>query len=886
MSAARRILGRLHGESGPVARATVCALLTICACQPAAAQNSATTSSAASAPTSGPASRFDSPPRDFDFIHMDLALTFTEEDIAARRMHGVVTHQIRPRGPKPAELRLNAVDMSIENVTLLRRFEGARASSDSGGVLINLADAEGHEFEYDGRELRIRIPEFNPAAQEFLVAVRYRVENPKRGLFFVLPTADEPDRPTVVYTNAEPLQARYWVPCHDWPDTRWTSTLTFNVPPQLTAISVGQPDAASRRWNLSTPTDPHLLGFAVGEFAALQRIEPGAGGTRFDAIVRRGPYVVTGAGDAAAHTLRDVPHMIRFYESLTGIPFPYPQYTHVTIPTHFHGGMEHAGFSMIDPALLSTGRRGNVPEERTTYNYVAHMLAHMWFAGIVNYRHVREAWLNEAFATYLHQNWYTQAEGPDAFVNEMQRTVDLIARFDRPGRSTPLVPPTLASAEAVYGFGGGLVYWKGAWVLHMLRHELGHQTFWRGVKQYLETNRLAAATTADLQAAFEHVAGRPLEAFFNQWVHRDGIPTLEVAYAWEESRRAIVIHVQQNQRIDAENPPFDVPLEFAWRNGDVERRERVVVRDATTEFAFPCDAEPALFCADPEGALLATLREAKPAGMWRAQLREGPTALSRARAAEALRREADAETIAALAAALHNRREFRGVRQRAAQALGAAAPDGAALKALLQVEHDGEAPHPVHEAVIDALARFPNAATAYRGVMRRTGGDQHIVVQAVALRALPAFEVDPRGFDAVAAAAAAALPGNSLYVRDVALDVLEELADPGAAALLLPALDRIASEKVARAERLIALLAKLAAASDVWRPKVAARLAELLTEPRPTVRAAAARGMGKLGDDEALAALQSLAERDDVERVRDAAAAAVSAIQSRLEAAE
>ncbi len=47
-------------------------------------------------------------------------------------------------------------------------------------------------------------------------------------------------------------------------------------------------------------------------------------------------------------------------------------------------------------------------------------------------------------------------------------------------------------------------YQKGAWVLHMLRHELGDEIFWKGMRSFYEEYRNKNALTDD----FERCDGR------------------------------------------------------------------------------------------------------------------------------------------------------------------------------------------------------------------------------------------------------------------------------------------------------------------------------------------------------------------------------------------
>jgi aminopeptidase N len=64
-----------------------------------------------------------------------------------------------------------------------------------------------------------------------------------------------------------------------------------------------------------------------------------------------------------------------------------------------------------------------------------------------------------------------------------------------------------------------LVYRKGAYVLHLLREELGERAFWDGLRRYTRTYFGTSVTTEDFQHAMEQSSGRDLAAFFAKWVY-------------------------------------------------------------------------------------------------------------------------------------------------------------------------------------------------------------------------------------------------------------------------------------------------------------------------------------------------------------------------------
>lgn len=832
----------------------------------------ATAAGQSSAPSHGTC---DSPPRAFDYLRMRAELRFDEADLEARRMHGVVQYRVRVRDDADqldrSKLPLWAVNPELHSIQIGPGWRDAAYQTADDRIIIDLDRPR-------------------PAGDEFDLRIDYSVTRPRKGLHFVPPDADHPQRSWTVYSMSEPLQARYWIPCHDWPDTRWPMEVAITVPAPLSAVSIGAPlndpqpappgTPRTFVWRLEQPIDPHLLGFAVSHYEAHPLpSEPGVP----PALI----YVQPGDADAGRYTFGRVPQMLRFYEKLTGVPYPFPQCNHAAVPSHFHGGMEHAGFSMLAPSMFTTGPRGDVNENVSQYNYIAHMLAHQWFAGITSYRHVREAWLNEGFGTYLHLNWYTQSDGPDRFMLEMDESIDRIARFDTAGN--PLRPEELDNPDLVYSFDGGKVYWKGAWVLHMLRHELGEATFWEGVRAYLTAMRGRGATTEDLRGAFEKTCGRDLSPFFEQWVLRGGSPKLRVEYEWNEADRGAVVRVSQRQPIDEKRPAFELPLKLCFaRSGNCDT-QTVTVRHASEEFRFPLDAAPEFFCADPDCAVLAVIEERKDAAQWPRQALDGPTAVARRRALEQLARSKEpAVDVAVLMRITQRPDEHWLVRRQALRMLVSAEKTDSerteTLAMLLAVARKPPAAPEFQAALVAALGEFSNSAEAYAAVLARSGEDTHFLVQEAALQALGEFAESVRTPAAGTALARAALPGQPRSVRNFALRQLTQAENEGAARECLAlwmdrSADQTGRERRDVAEEALQTLRKLGA-NEEHAAACEALILRYAVDERPAVRRAAVRALAALGTASGAAQLVQLAETDSDASVRAAAQGAAGTPES------
>src|SRR5260370_13905713 len=68
----------------------------------------------------------------------------------------------------------------------------------------------------------------------------------------------------------------------------------------------------------------------------------------------------------------------------------------------------------------------------------------------------------------------------------------------------------------------GNAYTKGGWTLCMLRHQLGSEQFYAGLKHYLEVNRGKNVMTYDLIKAIEEATHTNVDQFFDQWIYGAG----------------------------------------------------------------------------------------------------------------------------------------------------------------------------------------------------------------------------------------------------------------------------------------------------------------------------------------------------------------------------
>ncbi len=141
-------------------------------------------------------------------------------------------------------------------------------------------------------------------------------------------------------------------------------------------------------------------------------------------------------------------------------------------------------------------------------------------------------------------------------------------------------------------------YQKGGWVLNMLRHRLGDDIFWRGIRTYYRNYTHSNALTEDFRKVMEEVSGQDLSDFFAQWLNEEGFP--ELKWDWKFRKGKVDIRLQQTQKHHLYNFPLEIGIKTA--NGMVMHTVDVTERKHT--FSFEVNEAPEAVILDPEVWLL------------------------------------------------------------------------------------------------------------------------------------------------------------------------------------------------------------------------------------------------------------------------------------------
>jgi len=315
-------------------------------------------------------------------IFLDLNL-----DIPNQSYHGTCSIELLPVRSGIDQLKLDAVNLNIQSVQV---------------------DNTPQKFDYDGEQLSIQLQPPTQIDQLLMIAIAYSVEKPQRGLYFIHPNEDYPNKPTQVWTQGEDEDSRFWFPCFDYPGQLATSEIRVRVPKPFIAISNGRlihteedGDCKTYHWSQEQIHPTYLMTLAVGDFAEIQD-------EWHDRPVTY--YVEKRREEDARRSMGKTPQMIEFFSDKFGYPYPFPKYAQVCVDDFIFGGMENTSTTLLTDRCLLDERAAL--DGRGTESLVAHELAHQWFGDLVVIKHWSHAWLKEGMASYSEVMWTEDEYGP------------------------------------------------------------------------------------------------------------------------------------------------------------------------------------------------------------------------------------------------------------------------------------------------------------------------------------------------------------------------------------------------------------------------------------------------------------------------------------------
>jgi aminopeptidase N len=685
--------------------------------------------------------------KDYDLQHSKIALRFQPEQ---KKVIGDVTHSLSLLRDGLETIWFDSVGLQIESVR------------------INKSTAK---FSTTENRLVVTLPKGAKAGAKYDVEIKYQ-GTPTKGLYFILPDKDYPNRPLEIWTQGESEDTRYYLPTYDYPNDRLTTETILTVPASWLTISngklIGVTEAGDGMktwtWRESQPSSTYLITVVAGEFVEVK-----------DAwrTIPVTYYAPKDRGDRLNPNYNRTPAMIELFSKKLGVEYPWEKYAQAMVDEFVAGGMENSSATTNTSDSLRNPRL--VPEyEQNQDPLISHELGHQWFGDLVTTKDWGDIWLNEGFATFMETVWAESHFGKDiADYDRWEGARQWFAMHSLYGQ--PIVRYNFEESEEF----DGNAYGKGGWVLYMLRRQLGEEAFYAGLKHYLEANRGKNVMTSDLTKAIEETTHTNVDAFFQQWIYGAGAPIFELSYTYDETKKQVALTVKQTQKREGHVGLFNVLVDVEITTVSGSKLYPIHVTKESEVFTFPADSAPLMVLFDKGTQILKSVQFKKEKKELIYQLKNAGEVADRADAAAALAKlKGDDEATAALGAALRNDKSS-GVRRTAASSLGELG-GVAASKQLLESLDSVKVPW-VRGSIVVALENFKDDTSVVARLQSVAREDVSYRARGAALRAIGRIK-GAGAFELLSAAVTADSPDG--FLRNAALSGLGALGDEKAVPLL------------------------------------------------------------------------------------------------------
>jgi alanyl aminopeptidase len=412
------------------------------------------------------------------------------------------------------------------------------------------------------------------------VTIKYRgklVQNGYQGAFISKQGAD-----SYVTTQFESTAARMVFPCFDEPDVKVPWQLTLDVPKDQIAVSntpstLETPlDATHRRIEFAQtrPLPSYLIAFGVGPYDVID-----AGKAKSGLPLR--VFAPKGKTSEAGYLVKAMPRIVDILEAWFAIPYPYPKLDYVIVPSARGLAMENAGMVTADARYTLLSKPAPF-DEYGLVSVMGHETAHQWFGDLVTATWWDDIWLNESFATWAEDKILAAFDPswPSEVVNHRETAfgADEIA-------SARKIHQSIETLDSIHNIFDSITYPKGAIVLRMLEHEVGEEAFQRAIRTYLKQHRDGNAKAADVFAAIDQAAGKPLGHLVTDYFDQAGIPDVAMKLTCDGGKATLAL--AQSRYLPIVDPPksdqqWVVPLCVAYEGAKHERVETCTQLTAPT----------------------------------------------------------------------------------------------------------------------------------------------------------------------------------------------------------------------------------------------------------------------------------------------------------------
>ncbi|VAX28064.1 hypothetical protein MNBD_NITROSPIRAE02-1087 [hydrothermal vent metagenome] len=340
-------------------------------------------------------------------------------------------------------------------------------------------------------------------------------------------------------------------------------SLTVEVPKDFEAISESEAATVSVDNDIKTINFefPHPLA-TITLVAGKYRVQE----EKFQGISIK-TYLFSEDAELAATYIENTKRYLKLYKPMLGA-FPYKSFS--IVENRYQTGYSFPTYTLLGSKVI------RLPFIVKTS--LGHEILHQWFGNYVYVDYNSGNW-SEGLTTYLSDHWYKELKGEGAEYRKkiMIDYMNYVSGDNEIALKDFISREDFASRTIGYG--------KSAMVFHMLRKRLGDDAFFRGLRDFIESDKYREATWDDIRDSLASSGGFELKGFFEQWINRKGVPSFDVRDAlvvFRDGKYLLRLNIVQ----DGAPFVFDLPARVETAAGEEEFIIKVDKADLQYERAF------------------------------------------------------------------------------------------------------------------------------------------------------------------------------------------------------------------------------------------------------------------------------------------------------------
>ncbi|HET7872607.1 MAG TPA: M1 family aminopeptidase [Terriglobales bacterium] len=260
--------------------------------------------------------------------------------------------------------------------------------------------------------------------------------------------------------------------------------------------------------------------------------------------------------------------------------------------------------------------------EKTNYRLLADAVAHQWWGTLVSPATREDWWIMDGGARASEMRYVQNTAGATAFEDATRDMAVGALAYD----TTPLA--SVGKLDVFSPQFQALVTDKGGMIFHMMRWVIGDAAFDKTMQQFFADYAFKPVRVADLQAVAEKNAGKPLTAFFSQWVEGTGAPEFKMKYTVYRVKKGFRVVGEVTQDLDL----FRMPVELKVDTDGQTEMKRIEVVGTASPFSVETFGKPRRLGLDPNNWVLKNSPDLKV----RVAIRRGQELTAQGNLAEAL----------------------------------------------------------------------------------------------------------------------------------------------------------------------------------------------------------------------------------------------------------